>query len=284
MFDMPTPPSRAIADRLFGTASRNFNLEHLWFLWYLLLFITLAPPVVWIINKALPMPLQESLDGLGRLILRFNLAALVLGIIALPPLMHARGFMGWSLTNPVGFLAPFPDFAFQYYADLPLYFTYFLAGWWLFRLRDRLADTSRGWAWSLVIGIAGFAGSRAMFDEYGMQANASGGSMIRIAGFAMYGIGAAYTAFGSLGFFQRFLSGPSKVGRYFADTALWVYLIHLPLIPLVIDWIEPSRCAWWQAAVAGMTLVTGISLALFELIVRPTPLMYLFGPPVKRGA
>ena len=109
---------------------------------------------------------------------------------------------------------------------------------------------------------------------------------IRLGSFALYGLGTACSRLGFLGFFQRFLNRPTKTGRYIADTALWIYLAHLPLIPYLLWWIEPSRSAWWASSLAGIVVVTGVTLVVFELIVRPTPLVYVFGPasPRRRAA
>ena len=77
--------------------------------------------------------------------------------------------------------------------------------------------------------------------------------------------------------------GPAtRVGRYFTDMALWIYLVHLPLIPHLIWWIQPSRSSWLGASLTGMLVVTGVALVLYELFVRPTPLVYIFGPPQPR--
>jgi hypothetical protein len=282
--EMPRFPSRTWADRLLGTYSRFFNLEHLWFLWYLLVFVTLAPLVARVVAVMAVRPIPDVVDRVGVALIRWNLMAVVLGLVSLPALVHARGFMGWSLANPIGFLAPFPDFLYEYHADVPYYFLCFLAGWWFFRLRDHLSDFGRTWLWSLVLGVAGFAVSQALSDRYFFQATSPHHDWIRLVGFAFYGTGAAYTTCAFLGFFQRYLDRPSPLGRYFVDTALWIYLVHLPLIPYLISWVQPSRTAWWGASLAGMVLVTGVALVLFELLVRPTPLMYVFGPPVPRRA
>jgi hypothetical protein len=277
-FTPPTMPGRVWAETLFGSYARFLNLEHLWFLWYLLVFVTIGPCVGIAVGKLTPTNVKDATDRFGEILIRKNLIAIVFGLIAIPALIHARNFMGWSLTNPMVFLAPFPDFVWQYQSDIPYYFLHFLAGWWLYRLRDRLADFGRAWLWSLVIGIAGFAASQALSDRYFSRPDAAYYEWLRIGSFALYGVGAAYTACGFLGFFQRYLDRPSQASRYFADTALWIYLIHMPLIPYLIWWIQPSRTAWWSASLAGMVLVTAVSLVMFELFVRPTPLVHIFGP------
>jgi hypothetical protein len=277
-FTPPEIPSRVYAESLFGSYERFLNLEHLWFLWYLLVFVTIGPCVGIVVGWLTPPRVTRATDRFGEILIRRNLFAIVFGLIALPALIHARNFMGWSLTNPMVFLAPFPDFVWQYQSDIPYYFLHFLAGWWLYRLRDRLGDFGRAWLWSLVIGIAGFAASQALSDRYFSRPDIAYFEWLRLGSFALYGVGAAYTACGFLGFFQRYLDHPSRASRYFADTALWIYLIHMPLIPHLIWWIQPSRTAWWGASLAGMILITAVSLVLFELVVRPTPLVHIFGP------
>jgi surface polysaccharide O-acyltransferase-like enzyme len=277
-----TIPARDWADSLFHERSRHFNLEHLWFLWYLLIFVTIGPFVAKVVSLAFRGRVPHAVDGLGKGLIRFNVAAPVLGLITLPALLHARGFMGWSLTNPAGFLAPFPDFLVQYYPDEPFYFLYFLTGWWLYRMRSGLSDLSRWWLWNFVLGITGFALSQHLSDTYAPQTSLADYNWIRLGAFALYGVGSAFTTCGFIGLFQKYLDRPTRVGRYFVDTALWIYLIHLPLIPYLMWWIQPSSGAWWSATFGGMVVVTAASLVLFELFIRPTPLVYIFGPPSPR--
>jgi fucose 4-O-acetylase-like acetyltransferase len=274
---LPVPPSSAWSQALFGDQSKYLRLEHLWFLWYLFVMVTLAPFVVWFIARVIS-PVQGTFDRISRGALRWNAAPIVLTAITLPALIHARGFLGWSLANPHGFLGTFPDFIVMYYPDWPFYSFYFLAGWWLFRHRDLLSSIRENWKWSLALGITFFAASYWLSNRYSNATTVPNYERIRIGGFFLYGLGTAYSTWGFLGFFQRYLSRPSPVVRYLADTALWVYLVHLPLIPYVIGWVEPHRTSWWEATAGGVVLVTAISLILYELFVRPTPLIYIYGP------
>lgn len=254
----------------------NFQFEHLWFLWYLLLFVTVAPlftaPLGWLLRKP-----QPWLDRVGRWLLRFNLAALVLGLLALPAVLQGHGF-DWTFENPTGFQATFPDCLVQYCSDFPLYFFYFLAGWWLFRLRDALPAVARYWLWNLSLGVAGFAISQSLYNAHGLPAGSPHFQQYRLAAFGLYAVGAACSGLGLLGFFQRYFDRPTRAGKYFTDTMLWVYLVQIAIIPHVIPWIQSDRTAWWEASLAGMAAVTAIALVTFELFIRPTPLIHLFGP------
>ncbi|HVT79741.1 MAG TPA: hypothetical protein VHM90_03715, partial [Phycisphaerae bacterium] len=58
----------------------------------------------------------------------------------------------------------------------------------------------------------------------------------------------------------------------------WVYLVQLALIPQVANWVDYNNTSWWEATLGGVVLVTTLALVLFELFVRHTPLVYVFGP------
>lgn len=277
-FSLPGMPSRQWASVLFGNYEKHFSLEHLWFLWYLFVMVLVAP---WFAETCVAsgraLRLKKT-QRTGAKLAQRNMLGVAMGLIGLPLLIHARNFMGWSLANPHGFLGAFPDFLLQYYPDWPHYAFYFAAGWWMFLNRDVLTSFERQWKWSLAIGVIGFALSQWLASRYGMNPAYTNSGWVRLAAFALYGVGAAYSVLGFLGVFQRYLNWPNSVVRYFADTALWVYLVHLPLIPYVIGWVEPWRTSWWEASIGGMLVVAGASLALYELLVRPTVLMYVYGP------
>jgi hypothetical protein len=94
----------------------------------------------------------------------------------------------------------------------------------------------------------------------------------------MYAVGAACSGMGLMGLFQRHLNRPTTLGKYFTDTILWIYLAQLAIIPHILPWIQSDRTSWWEASLAGMVIVTAVALVMFELIIRPTPLVHIFGP------
>lgn len=207
---------------------------------------------------------------------------MVAGLVSLPLLFLAKNSFGWSLANPIGFMGAFPDFLVQVYADQPFYLLYFLGGFWLYRLRSALPDLTQGWLWNLVLGIAAFVASQELSTRYAWSVARDGGEWIRWVSFALYAIGTASSGLGWLGMFQRYFDRPTASGRYLADTALWVYLVHLPLIPYLMWWVQPNSGPWWASSLAGVVLVTGVSLVLYELIVRGTPLVWIYGPSTPR--
>ena len=111
-----------------------------------------------------------------------------------------------------------------------------------------------------------------------MQTQSPNYSLIRLLGYSLYAVGSAYTAWAFLGAFQRFADRSSVVGRYFADTAFWVYLLHQALLFPFLAWLTPFKLTWWINGGLASLMTIATSLLLYESFVRPTPLNQLFGP------
>jgi Acyltransferase family len=287
-FDLTRLKPRAgpVARRIFGSWTGRLNLGALWFLWYLLIFATIAPLVTGALGWLLLRPTPEAADRIGRCAIRFGVAPLALGLVSVPALMQTKGRIGWSLGMAAGIFANFPDALFQYHADMPFYFAYFLAGWWLYRLRDSLPDVACLWLPSMILGCIAFVVAGGVSAVFAAQTDLPHYGLIRLGGYAIYATGTAFLAWGFLGFFQRFVDRPTRVGRYLADTAFWVYLAHQELLQPVVGWLAPLHLYWWAQALLASVMATAAALALFEIFVRPTPLNQLFGaasPHRKQG-
>ncbi|WP_165232436.1 acyltransferase family protein [Aquisphaera insulae] len=276
----PFGPPGVVSEWLFGPYARYFALNHLWFLWYLLLFATFAPAVAWLADVTVGRRAAGAIDPAGLTLLRLDLIPLLLGLASIPALRLASGGFGggWSLGMAAGIGRGFPDFLFHLEWDMPFYLSYFLVGWWLHRERAGLADVAKRWLPSLAIGTMAQAVAGLLSMAQGRPPAGSSSSLIPAAGISLYAVGSAYTAFGFLGFFQRYLDRPTRAGRYLADTAFWIYLVHQPLLAPVLKVIVPLGLPWWLQALAASTLASAAGLVLYELIVKPTPLAALFGP------
>lgn len=270
-----------IAERLFGESSRHLSLQHLWFLWYLLVFSTLAPPVAagagWLFLRHNP----EAIDHMGLRALRLSLVPLLLGLVSVPAMMVVPPISpeNWSLGLATAISNVFPDVLFRYQPDWPFYFVYFLAGWWLYRMRHGLGDVAENWLPCLLIGTVAHVAAVVISESCAPRTGLPNYNLVRLGSYTIYALGGAYTAFGLLGFFQRFLDRPTRIGRYLADTAFWVYLVHQGLLTrYAIGWVSPLALPGGAKALLATAIAVAISLASFELIVRPTPLIHLFGP------
>ena len=112
MLVMPPPPSRTWADRLFGQYSRHFNLEHLWFLWYLLVFVTVAPLVVKVFAWIFLRPQLRAVDDVVRVLIRYNVVALLLGLATLPALVRCAWIRRLVVGEPHRLPGPVSGFSF----------------------------------------------------------------------------------------------------------------------------------------------------------------------------
>ena len=272
-----------LGERIFGRFSYLFKLEYLWFLWYLLVLATAAPLITTVAGWVLLRPGDGVVDRVGRTSLRWGLAPTVLGLVGGAVLMQLPSMFGWSLPLASGIFRSVPDFALRLEPDMAFYLVYFLAGWWLHRVRDELPDVARLWLPFLVVGLACHVGSSVMSTTYGMQRDLSNYAWIRVVGYLVYGVGSAYTAFGFLAFFQRFIDRPSRVGRYLADTAFWVYVVHEPIMTPFLKWVGPWQLPWWLQGLVITALTSASALLLYEAIVKRTFLVRLFGPGGASG-
>ena len=280
------PPGGGLADRVFGPSKRYFELNHLWFLWYLLIFVTVVP----FLAKGLalvtgPAPPSGG-DRLGLRLVGLGLAPALLAVVATPALLAAGGGpFGWFLGIAGGIFQAFPDFLFRYNVDMLFYLAFFLAGWWLHREREALPAVGKAWLPNLAVGSAAFGSALALEARYGGGPfSAVDPGIVRPIAVALYCLGSACTCFGFLGVFLRYLDSPSRTWRYLADTALWVYLAHQPLVVLALAACRPLNLPWWAQTAVVTAASVAASLLLYEVLVRRTPLARIFGPATARKA
>ena len=276
------PPGGGMADKLFGPFTRFVQLNHLWFLWYLLVFITVAPFLMEGLSLVVPRPSTEGGDRLGLRLVRMGLAPVLLAIASTPALLMMSSPFGWFLGLAPAIFRAFPDFVLHLDPDMAFYFVYFLVGWWLHRERDALPSLARAWLPNLLIGLGAFGVAVGLERAHAWPNSTADAGSLRPIAYAVYCLGSACTSFAFIGVFLRFLDYPSRTWRYLADTALWVYLIHQPLVLIGLAACRPLDLPWWglTAVVSASSVVA--ALLLYEALVRRTPLVRVFGPSYAR--
>ncbi|MFO0889328.1 MAG: acyltransferase family protein [Isosphaeraceae bacterium] len=274
----PFGPPGAISERLLGSHARYFTLSHLWFLWYLLVFASTVPWIAMALERAARLCGLRDADARFGEALRRGTGPLVLGLLSVPALLATAGPFGWSLGMASGIGRGFPDFLLRLEPDMPFYLVYFLAGWWLHRTREMLPEFANLWLPHLAIGLVAHALASVLSGAFAGRVDLPHSGLIRLAGFALYAVGSAYTAAGFLGVFQRYFDRPSRAWTYMAETAFWVYLVHQPLLAPFLKWLVPLGMPWWLKTLLASSLCTGAALLLYELLVRPTPLVRWLGP------
>lgn len=258
-------------------------MAHLWFLWDLLVFATAAIPVSWIFAKVFSR-LENSIDSTFVGIVRWGFGPLSLAVLSLGGLYLSGTSPGQPPSGFTTIMGVFPDVLFQWDGDWPYFFTYFMWGWLLYRLRAVLPSLGRMWLPTLVIGFGAYYCLKFLPQSgpFGAGPNALTG-ISKFGGFLLFAVAASHLGLGLLAFFQRHLDRPNPVTRYLADTAFWIYLVHQDLIQgPVLSWIRPLKLQPMPQALLVVAVTAGIALLSFELIIRRTPLTTLFGPPRPR--
>ncbi len=69
---------------------------------------------------------------------------------------------------------------------------------------------------------------------------------------------------------RRFLAAERAPVRYVADSSYWIYLMHYPLVPLVILAVAPLGLPFLLAWAAALALLFSVLLLAYELLVRHT--------------
>ena len=278
-------PGGEIAQRLFGPFARVFHLYHLWFLWYLLIFVTVAPFLVGVLATVAPSPTDDSGDRAGLRLVRLGLAPALLAAAGTPALLARRNQSDWFLGPSPAIFQTFPDFLIQYDVYMLFYFVSFAAGWWLHRQRAALPSLAEVWLTNAVVGLIAYVVAVGLQARYGGGPSSMGDpGIVRPVAVAVYCLGSACTCFAFLGVFLRFLDSPSRGWRYLADSALWVYLVHPPLVFIGLAACRSLGLPWWASTAAVSAASIAASLLLYEGLVRHTLLAGVFGPSGARPA
>jgi glucans biosynthesis protein C len=219
-------------------ALSGFNLGHLWFLYYLLIFYALTLAIRWLV---LAVDRRGALaDGSDRVV-----AFLMRGLwgpvlIALPIAAYLYQLESW--TEWLGLPAPFlltPDMK-----ALLGYGIAFGLGWLLNRQAQALLDLQKIWYVYFAIAVALTIFCLATI---GPTPRWSGGALAgtdRLLYTAAYVVGLWCWVFAFVGAAVRFLSTPHPVTRYLADASYWVYLMHLSTLIFFITLLRPYDWHW----------------------------------------
>jgi len=257
-------PQPSVAPAPQAAALGGFNLGHLWFLYYLLIFYALALAIRWLVLAADPRgALAAGCDRVVALLMRGIWGPV---LIALPIAAYLYQLESW--TEWLGLPAPFlltPD-----PKALIGYGIAFGLGWLLNRQVQALLDLQRIWYVYFVIAVA-----LTIFclSTIGTTPRWSGGAVAatdRVLYTAAYVIALWCWVFAFVGAAVRFLSTPHPVTRYLADASYWIYLMHLSTLIFFITLLRPYDWHWSIKLViyVGGSLV--ILLVTYHWLVRFT--------------
>lgn len=235
--------------------------SHLWFLYYLLLVITIALVVRLVVklNSTLHSKATKWADAIVAWFSHSRFSWLALSL----PTAACLWFMSlWGMETPDKSLVP-------HWPVLSVYGGFFAFGWLLHRqkrLMERFARLSMGRIALCIVSIGGTL----FLSRYQTDMGHPRIGLIR-AGFVFsYALMMWSLVFLSIGLFKRFFDKPSKVVRYIADSSYWLYLIHLPIVVWLQIAFAELPFHWSLKLIAISLLTVGISLVLYDLFVRST--------------
>lgn len=232
---------------------------HLWFLYYILI-VTVATLAIRAGLNLIPgalVAVSQITDKTTEWIAKSNVALIVLSA----PTALCLWFMNtWGMDTPDKSLTP----------HLPVFITYagfFIFGWILHRQAHLLAPLSRLTPARFIICAASII-SIVLLSESEANPGHPHYTLLK-AGFA---IGYALTMWSlvllSIGLFKKFCDKPNRAIRYIADSSYWLYLVHLP----VVIWLQIAFAELplnWSIKLAAISLLTiGISLLVYDLLIR----------------
>lgn len=243
------------------------NLHHLWFLWFLCIYVA---------GVALLQAATARRRPRSRAFRTGVLALLVLLPLAPQYLMVGTGperTFGPALPNHLS-----PD-----RAALTYYAAFFAFGFLIWSARSRsgvpFIDTlGRGWplvlAGSLLV-VFPLARAATWDDPTGPQLPAA----------VLQTVFAWGMVVGLIGLARRVLTKERRSVQYLADASYWIYLMHLPLVigfhRLIHTWDAPASVKFTVLCVS----VTAVLLVTYQTLVRYTILgRYLHGARQRRGA
>jgi peptidoglycan/LPS O-acetylase OafA/YrhL len=233
----PAQPG-AGAERASAAGGGGISLQHLWFLYYLLIFYVLA-----LAARAAWRGLDRrgvAAAGLDRIV------AFLFGglygplLIAAPIAVYFWLDKDWTawLGLPAPFLLTPNTLALVGYG-IP-----FVLGWLLHRQIPTLLGLRRFWLPSLLAAIALTVICLVLIGTTPQWSGSSLQGGQRLAYAAAYAAGTWFWVFAIVGTALRFLSRPSPATRYLADASYWIYLLHMVPLVFFITLLRPLPWPW----------------------------------------
>ena len=234
---------------LASNSTQPLGLQHLWFIYYLLIIsavyylLTLLKPLDWFSN------LQAKL---GVWISDPRILWLVpLAVSGIPGILDETAVIRTSET-----LIPDPSL-------LAFYGIFFTLGVFLFRAGALGLDAlCRRAPVLLILGLV------AAQVAFGWGVNEAVGWTNQLSAlFASF-----YLSLGVIGIFVRLVKQENRFWNYLRGTSYWVYLAHLPMVFGLLILAGALQLPSVIAVPSTFLLALGLSLLTYEVIVRRTPL------------
>ena len=265
------PPARSALLNPTSRGSRileelaDFDVGHLWFLWYLMGLLLLSLPVF-------------AIAALLRPGSKWSLCASPLALVALVPLTAT--FQAIMLGRGLTFFGPSTSSALAFDPlVLGYYGVFFLFGAAVWGLDPGTRSLTRGWPAMLAVAIVIFLTAGAAAES------AKGGELETLVPAVMQAAFAWTMALGLIGLSAKLFHRERAWVRYLSDASYWIYLAHLPLVFLLQGAVARWELPAWQKLGVMVAACLAVLLLTYALLIRPTPIGWMLNGrrPARRA-
>jgi len=197
----------------FYTFRAQAGFMHLWFLQHLLVFYALLIPSLVLINATnLKFTVKiDSVKVFSNPFIFLFASSIVLGCISL--LFTAPLPSIWT-----GFIIPIPQFIY--------YIFFFAVGWVLESRRELFHSVTSSYKTFVIVGILLSFFTVVLINSNTQLSNPNGVLVLKF----LFSFQTMLLAIGLIGLFNRVFNKANPFWLYVADSAYWVYLIHMPFV------------------------------------------------------
>ncbi len=236
-------------------AEQDFvEFYHLWFLAYLLYLNLIAVVLV----KILPWLFTKPIKFLNYKISQIALYAVATFLLALIP--HTLEPDGTLKTAS----AVAPD-----NSMIVFYLIIFLLGWLAFQNQSLITNFHKYWYLFLIIGSIGYFAHLATSEQLDFD-------------YRVVYFGASLNlSFAILGLMQKLIAKPNSVISYFSQGSYWIYIVHLPIVFLILNFLDDFDFDMGTRFSLVLTFTTLLSIASYQLLVRNKPIGRFLGEKAR---
>lgn len=242
----------------------EIGLTHLWFLYYLLLvtavFLLLRALVALLVRA--DSPVRRTAHEAFRRLVGSWLAPLMLAVLAMPMIA--------AMSGPA---VDTPDQSFVWHLPvLTLYSLFFALGWLLHRHANLLAVFGARWKVFLTLSLllALVAITIIVFRMSDDPWASDNADLLRWGAAFGTGLTMSLAVFGWLGLFVSVFNRSRAWVRYLADSAYWIYLVHLPVVVALQIAFAPMAAPWWVKCLLVNLVAFPFLIASYHGLVRRT--------------
>lgn len=242
----------------------EIGLTHLWFLYYLLLvtalFLLLRAAVAMLVRA--DSSLRSSVHGALHRLVGSWLAPLLLAVAVMPMIA--------AMSGPA---VDTPDQSFVWNLPvLTLYGLFFALGWLLHRHVDLLALFGMRWKVFLPLSLllALVAITIIVFRMSDDPWASDNADLLHWGAAFGTGLTMSLAVFGWLGLFVSVFNRPRAWVRYLADSAYWVYIVHLPVVVALQIAFASMPAPWWIKCLLVNLVAFPLLIASYHLVARQT--------------